>query len=448
MKLNVQRSRSYIILSFLLLTAALQCSAARTYYVDAKSGNDANSGYPQSSAFRTIKKAVSVMSPGDICQVNAGNYPERVTITRSGTSGSPIVIKASGAGVITRGFTIVADNIKIDGFEITGTDPRSWKDGAGIHIRGRNCVISNNYIHNVFLEGIRLGDDLTSAATSSCTVTGNRMIRCGQAGIQICGQNNLIENNEISGTVQWSVTNPQNLDADGMRFFGSGHIIRKNYIHDILLSDPENGAAPHIDCVQTWGPATNIIFEQNNFSVGEPDKNKQIAMITEVASPVRDIVFRNNVFRDTFRGLNVFGSYQPDKPSPLYNISILNNTFVNFHNNAFELHDCPGAKVMNNIIYNCESIYIDAKTQNNNFTNGYNCYYRSDGKSVAGVSPAPTDLWNVNPHFTNPRQGNFKLSAGSPLIGRGKAVENVKNDYSGKKRTGKKACDIGAFTVR
>jgi parallel beta-helix repeat protein len=199
--------RFLILVTFLLLTGCGRDSA-HTYYVDCKKGSDSNSGRSASNAFRTIRKASEVISPGEVCIVKKGNYPERVYIHTSGTKENPITFKASGKGVVTKGFTVEADFVRIEGFEITSTSPKGWKEGAGIHLKGRGCRLTNNYIHDVFLEGIRLGDDLTSASTSNCLVSGNRMIRCGQAGIQICGQNNRVENNEISGTVQCSKTTP------------------------------------------------------------------------------------------------------------------------------------------------------------------------------------------------------------------------------------------------
>ncbi|MGE5410137.1 MAG: hypothetical protein ACM3MI_04185, partial [Clostridiales bacterium] len=277
----------------------------------------------------------------------------------------------------------------------------------------------------------------------------NRMIRCGQAGIQVGGQKNVIDSNEISGTIQWAKTNPQNLDADGMRYFGSGHIIRKNYIHDIVLSDPENSASPHIDCAQTWGPAENIIFEQNNFSLGEHNKNKQIAMITAKAAPVRNIIFRNNYFHDTYRGINVHGSYETGHPSPINNVSIINNTFVDFTEDVIELHDSPESKVINNIFYNCRAIYIDQKTSQSNLLVGYNSYYtQGEGVPIKGIKPAENDLWNVDPGFENIQKGNFKLNSNSPLIGRGKNIPDIKDDFNGKKRTGNNGFDIGAINSK
>jgi hypothetical protein len=51
-------------------------------------------------------------------------------------------------------------------------------------------------------------------------------------------------------------------DADALRFLGSGHVFRGNYIHDIDNGTSENPDA-HIDCFLTWGPAANITIERN-----------------------------------------------------------------------------------------------------------------------------------------------------------------------------------------
>ena len=69
-----------------------------------------------------------------------------------------------------------------------------------------------------------------------------------------CGQNNLVERNEIWATIQYHPDwpNPPSwVDADGIHFHGGGHVFRKNYIHDISYSQPEN-VNPHVDCFQTF----------------------------------------------------------------------------------------------------------------------------------------------------------------------------------------------------
>lgn len=62
-----------------------------TYYVR-PGGNNTNlgTGYLESQAFATISKAASVMAAGDTVYISPGIYNEQVTITVSGSSGSPI----------------------------------------------------------------------------------------------------------------------------------------------------------------------------------------------------------------------------------------------------------------------------------------------------------------------------------------------------------------------
>ncbi|MGD9899094.1 MAG: right-handed parallel beta-helix repeat-containing protein [Calditrichaceae bacterium] len=431
-----------MIISSLLTLFLISSSFATTYYVNAGIGNDQNTGISAGSAFKTIGKAANVMSAGDDCLVSAGNYDERVQITRSGKQNSPIVYSAE-KGAVCRGFTIKADYIHIIGFEITNSDRDDYEDGAGVHVSGNYNEIQDNHIHHVYREGVRLGQSNTSTETSNCIVSGNLFEYCGQAGIQLSGKDHLIENNEITHTVQWSETNPKGLDADGMRFFGSGHIIRKNHIHDILLSDSENSSSPHVDAAQTWGPAYDIIFEQNMFSVGEPNLNKQILMVSELNAPVKNLTFRNNIFYDTYRGLNIVGSHPDVGPSPIENISIVNNTFINLTNNSFELHDSPDGRVLNNIFYDCRSISIDAKSYNG-LEIGYNCHYHSNGTTPSGEKEEG-DLWQVDPKFIDAGKLNFNLKPESPLIDAGKILGDILFDFRDITRPQRMGYDIGAY---
>ena len=170
-----------------------------------------------------------------------------VYVRRSGASGQPIIYQAEGT-VVCRGFTVQASYIHIVGFEITDT-VNNWEDGDGVHSAGKYNEIRSNYIHDVTRIGIQIfSPSPDSPEGSNCVVRGNRIVRAGLAGIEIYGQNHLVESNEISHTLQYPVkwTNPPDwADADGLHFFGSGHIIRKNFIHDITLNDPENIASAH-----------------------------------------------------------------------------------------------------------------------------------------------------------------------------------------------------------
>ena len=66
--------------------------AATNYYVAVSYGNDTNNGLSVSSPFKTIGKAASIMSAGDVCYISQGRYHETISIDNlDGTSSSPIV---------------------------------------------------------------------------------------------------------------------------------------------------------------------------------------------------------------------------------------------------------------------------------------------------------------------------------------------------------------------
>lgn len=418
-----------------------------TYYVSTN-GNDASSG-GQSTPWRTIQKAANIASTGDTIIVLAGNYPERVKLSRSGEAGKPITFQAQGT-VITKGFTITANHVTIRGFEIMNTSNDS-RDGWGIWVNGSGCVIENNYVHDATSGGIVLfvlpGKE---TVTRDCVVKNNRLYRNAFAGIEVHGRNNIVESNEIWGTIQYhpSWLNPPSwVDADGIRFHGSGHVIRKNYIHDILYGIPEN-RSPHIDCFQTFADgsyheaASNIIFEQNTCINMQSQSSQEVgkAFMIEDAN---GLVIRNNILR-AYRVLQSIDSN---------NLQIVNNVFTNKLGlstanspSMITLNSTPNSLIRNNIFFDPLSyvIYFENSAAQQGINIGHNNTYRSDGTSVKGIA-YPNDYWNVNPMFVNPAGGNFRVQAGSPLVNKGMTLSMVTADFDGTARPQGGAYDIGAY---
>ena len=65
---------------------------ATNYFVAISYGDDTNDGLSINDAFKTISKAASVMSSGDICYIRQGRYHETISIDNlDGTSGAPII---------------------------------------------------------------------------------------------------------------------------------------------------------------------------------------------------------------------------------------------------------------------------------------------------------------------------------------------------------------------
>jgi parallel beta-helix repeat protein len=417
-----------------------------THYYVAPNGNDSNPG-TESHPWRTIQKAANTMTAGYTVVVFPGEYDERVYITSSGTSGHPITYEAEGT-VTMKGFTVTADYITIEGFDITDTED-DWSDGWGVFVEGSHCVLENNYVYFATRGGIILfangGDD---PVTSNCVVMNNRLHRNSQVGIEVQGRNNLIEGNEIWRTIQYHPkwTNPPGwVDADGMRFFGVGHTIQKNYIHDIKLDDPEN-VNPHIDCFQTWGSGAgqDIIFEQNYC------ENLNEGMYAFMLQDANNLIIRNNIIQ-AYGGMNTGGGGNS-------HLTIVNNIFANdlsfqAYPGGIGLESCPHAIVKNNIFYDQPHHTISVTGNRSGQEIDYNLAYRSDGQPSACykieyqcVDPAPAhDLWDVDPLFIDPAFNDFHLLGGSPAIDAGIALAEVSNDFDGVPRPQGDGYDIGTF---
>lgn len=336
--------------------------AITTYYVST-SGKDTNAG-TSAAPFRTIQKCAGVAGAGSTCSVAAGTYSERVNVTRSG-----IIFQANGK-VTIQGFVISTSNTKVIGFYSLNSSNNS----GAFYVNGSGNTIKNNI------------------AEGPC-----------MAGIVLNGNSNLAENNEIFKSRQCGGSGA---DADGMRVFGDGNVIRGNYVHSI--SKASNPTA-HIDCIQNWGTLLNTIIEGNTCNVADA------GIQTDVGN-VRNITIRNNVFTAS-RPLNIRGE----------GLKITNNVFVGNAASSFvSLQSSSNVTFQNNIVYNTSDGILTSPGMIT--AGGYNIFYNSSGKAprrdsgysyVSGKLKWPTDKWQVNPMFVNPTAGDYRLKAGSPAIDTG-----------------------------
>ena len=399
------------------------------FFVDGVNGSDSNPGTSRDKAWKTIQKAANSVSAGATITVLAGNYPERVQMKTSGSSGKMITFLAEGA-VTMNGFTVTADYVRISGFDISNT-PDDWSNGYGIYYKGAYCVIDNNYVHFATHGGIVLRADVSDyGVTHDCVVRNNRLYRNSQAGIEVYGTNNLIEGNDISGSIQnhpaWANI-PSWVDANGIYFFGSGHVFRGNVIHDFSYADPYN-TNPNFDCFQTFAnsghlAASNVLIEGNTCEAAVVLNSTTYGrgFAIEGASGV---VIRNNIFR-AFVGARVNNSS---------GIRVLNNTFLgDLSFGSFGGSDgvifksASSSAVINNIFYNIAGTAENVNSASS-ATIATNLIYRSDGATPAGPHSS-TDRWMVDPRFVDP-VGNYRLQPGSPAVDAGTSIADVTTDFN------------------
>jgi Right handed beta helix region len=131
----------------LLSTALPLVSGAAIYHVSL-SGIDTNPGTSE-LPWRTVQKASTAMQPGDTAVVHAGDYAERITTVRGGTSDDSRIVFTAEGTVITRGFSIRHPYVSVDGFEITGHSAPSKLTGfIEVQANGDYARVLNNTIRD------------------------------------------------------------------------------------------------------------------------------------------------------------------------------------------------------------------------------------------------------------------------------------------------------------
>ena len=434
------------------LALFVSAGSASTYYVDARRGNNANGGTAD-SPWQTIQKAADSAQPGDTVLVAEGDYAERIQVTHSGAPQRPISFEARGRA-LTEGFTIIADYIRVVGFEITSriTLPR---DSYGVYLQGQYDEILNNYLHDLYHDGIMLTDQKgsNSPLLAHNLIKGNRIYRATNSGIHVAGRENLIEGNEVSHTIQYPTGGPawDGADADGMRFFGSGHIFRGNRIHDIMLSDLGN-LDPHIDCFQSWGPATNITFEQNLCDLNPSGPGGQATMVENSSGTVGHLLYRNNIFMNC----GPLNMHDDRAKGSIAFVEVLNNTFYRINNSALFLQEeITHVTIENNAFYDVgghRQSYVTARGgSQEGWVVGYNLHSMSDGQppgKAGSQAPYPHDLWGIAPQFVDAAARDLRLTPTSPLVDSGVELKEVKTDFAGAPRPQGAGYDIGAYEYR
>ena len=427
---------------------------ARTYYIDGQTGSDGNSG-SQSQPWETIQKAAADMPEGGTALVMQGAYPERVYVVRPG-----LAFQAQGE-VIMDGFSIQADHTTVYGFTIVSLVD-DIPAGIGIDVADAGfCLIEKNrFLFNTW-GGLRLTGGVEDPdASHDCIVRNNVFFRNALYAAEIMGQNHLIENNDVSHTIQHhpcSSSTASWLDADAFRFHGSGHIFRGNLIHDMPIGDKGHDSAScdldsladlsmdfvsdsHTDCFQTYGgeviPGHDILFEANRCIL--PPANEWVeedagAKAFQASGDAYNLTFTNNLVVADLISLLMDGCHD---------ITIANNTFIGSgdqYAQGLQFENCIGnIKIYNNVFYKQDAEIGHIWPENTPVEAGYNCIYRAEGSPSRPADPG--DIWDIDPQLDSA----YRLLPNSPCIDAGTDL-GITTDFDGNPRPQGSGIDIGAF---
>ncbi|MFZ6028738.1 MAG: hypothetical protein ACOYYS_13565 [Chloroflexota bacterium] len=389
---------------------------ASAYYVDRNhpAASDSNPG-SEALPWLTIQHAAENVAPGDTVYIKSGAYDERVIVDQDGAAGQKIAFQAvpRRSVLVTHGFNVSADFIRIEGFEITH-DAGGWLNG-GIWMGGNGVELVDNYIHDVPGAGITVSW-AGEGEWEHVYIAGNYIYGCNKGISGTSGRNWLVENNEIERLIRPAGGGE---DADYMRFFGSGHVIRGNYFHG---TRPEDTGTSHVDCFQTYdnnaSEAHDILFE-HNLCLGFVH---QVFMMEGSGSSHTNITIRYNVFQ----GFTAWGVCADN----IQNLQVYNNTWVglgteepNVTIHGVGFRNGTSGAVKNNIFTQITAPYW--RDTASSYTNGYNLTFACrDEPSPSALS----DLLDTDPLFENPadilgpdglawtNDDGLRLQAGSPAI--------------------------------
>jgi hypothetical protein len=189
------------------------------------------------------RAALPAAAPGDtLCFFGADLADVDLTMTRSGTTEAPISLVSDGHTIVHQ-FHILADHVIIQGFTIAG--------GGELLLAGTGIVAQKNTVRDTQRGGIVCASCIDSALQS------NTVTHVATTGIFISGQRITVRENLVSATVPAGGGPANGGDADGMRFFGSGHRILSNVIRDI----PAGAGSTHPDCFQTFDAGHPATFD-------------------------------------------------------------------------------------------------------------------------------------------------------------------------------------------
>jgi hypothetical protein len=430
-----------VLLSLLLTALSVLPAEATGRTVKAAGGGD----------YANIQACANAAVAGDSCTVYAGSYPEFVTLSHSGTAGSPITFQVNpGDAVSMRGFSIsgqsyiiIGGNSSSSSFQIT--DPTFSRSGCFYLSSTSHITIRYNNIHECSQsQAIRF--DLTNvssfawihhntiswpAAHPAPPCTSN----CGQggAGMLVNGDHNLIEYNDLSHM------------TDFHSIYGSYNVIRGEAMHDVQLANfPSTTNNMHVDAIESQCTAPlqalrYLLVEGNTVKHnGDLDNPNGHGWLFQDGPPVcgtTNVIDRFNLI------YSVGSAYLVGQIGAVPNIKSYNNTFVKGYQTTsssfaefYNLTGNTGASLVNNLWYNASNVnggaWAGTPTAANNLfystaCAGFpNCTYANPFNSSTGA------IRNSNPQFVDPNS-DWHLQASSPAIGTGAALTAVAATDSG-----------------
>ncbi len=343
-------------------------------------------------AFSTLQEVAPRLAPGDVVEVDGGfTYPGDITFKKSGTAAAKITLigKRDASGkrpVLTGGTNTVhfrADHYTMKGFEITGGASRC------VFHQGDDITLQDSAIHDCPKHGLLGADD----ESGSLTLQYVEVYACG------------------SGDTR----HPIYMATDEATHPGSVFRMEHCYVHDGNGGNNVKSRAQRNEIRYNW--VEGALYHEIEL-IG-PDSSNE-GLFREDS----DVV--GNVFRKTRKGyLARFGGDGTGQTNGRYRF--VGNTVIMTpgYSAVFRLYDgIESVEMHDNVFYRPDGEGIQIVRESDAmWSTGRSVIAGSHNWVMAGSTAVPASwtatITGVDPGFINAAKGNFDLTAGSPLRGKG-----------------------------
>jgi parallel beta-helix repeat protein len=432
------------------------------------------------SPYCSIQNAFNVVNPGDSIRIRTGTgiYDANSVLTRSGTSGNPIIIEPdTGANFIVRysgnGAQDAAMRLRLTSYvtiqNITFDGAGVWTSLYAIQVQASESpgatVSGLQFLNNTFknwngteaqstaprLRGALMLDGGFCSPTcigkiDGALVRGNTFLNNRDNSIAIMNMwNSVVENNDISG-VKCGVNTDNTAAAVGIFIqvgvsYGSDfNVFRNNTIHDFQAIS-QCSFTPKAVWSGLWcdvGPSRNELSGNHIYNISQGVSN-DIVSGTLIEAGCFQWTVKNNVVHDVgWAGFSIrnYGNVNPanwtEPPQHFYN-----NTIYNALGRAFSM-GAGKVEIKNNIVYGIGTSALVSLSQDSASVQSidYNLYYDTNWNNHVGQTnfdnggqPNNLATWRTicqcdthslfaNPLFVNPPSDSH-LQSSSPARGAG-----------------------------
>lgn len=414
--------------------------AGNSYYVSPQ-GNNNNPGtiiHP----WRTIRKAASMVEPGDVVYIRDGVYQESVNISTSGTGNAPIYFQAyPGENPVIDGnnftipdydwgplLTISGNYIRVSGVEVR------YSRGMGVVLTGSFVVADNIYSHHNKENGILISRGHYSSVKNSLIWRNALSNEFGQGNNHSSGLSaarNGVTHARISHNIVWENWGEgvSSFEADNITI--EDNIVHDNYTANIYISD-----STYVIC------QSNFIYIDPTSYIFPYGEQVGIMLGDELyAPPSANLTIINNIASGN--RINLYW-WQGSQGGGMNNVLIANNSFVNSiatSNIKILRGDHQNVEISNNIIQQDGQLLIIIVEQNPDLSFNNNLWSKTPPTAASGVGDVIGDpLLTHNGDQYSPEW--YILTSFSPAIDGAFTLPEVEVDYFGNSREA--IPDIGA----